>query len=224
MIYFLPLSFLGNVLSLKGLNLRNCPIRSPPKDVVHQGLECILRYLRSAMAERPVSVQRSRPGEHLVRSVTGHSSNRQQGDHYANGPPACLSAICSLFSLFHSFKKGERKKKLKQPCRPCKAGLDNDRLPVEHTTLVVKGTTHTHMENRGPLFIEEKTQLVLSVKGGPSTTEGPHRSPGLPGMLFWVSCFFFPLQSPHPPGYTTANSLKARFSEVSPLFQFEFKH
>ncbi|CAL8368644.1 unnamed protein product [Gadus morhua 'NCC'] len=52
---------LGNVLSLKGLNLRNCPIRSPPKDIVHQGLECILQYLRSAMAERPVSVQRSHP-------------------------------------------------------------------------------------------------------------------------------------------------------------------
>ncbi|KAJ3610707.1 hypothetical protein NHX12_022799 [Muraenolepis orangiensis] len=51
----------GNVLTLKGLNLRNCPIRSPPQDIVHQGLERILQYLRSAMAERPVSVQRSHP-------------------------------------------------------------------------------------------------------------------------------------------------------------------
>ncbi|KAK0131001.1 Leucine-rich repeat-containing protein 27 [Merluccius polli] len=52
---------LGNVLTLKGLNLRNCPIRSPPQDIMHQGLERILQYLRSAMAERPASVQRSHP-------------------------------------------------------------------------------------------------------------------------------------------------------------------
>ena len=95
------LFYLGNVLSLKGLNLRNCPIRSPPREVVDQGLECILQYLRS--------IQRFHPGEHLVRSVTGHSSNRPQGDHYSDWPQH-VSAICSFFSLFHSFKKGGREK------------------------------------------------------------------------------------------------------------------
>ncbi|XP_032398009.1 leucine-rich repeat-containing protein 27 isoform X2 [Etheostoma spectabile] len=50
---------LGNVITLKGLNLRNCPISFPPKDIVNQGLQRILQYLRSAMASRPVSVRRS---------------------------------------------------------------------------------------------------------------------------------------------------------------------
>ncbi|CAL8255400.1 unnamed protein product [Lota lota] len=75
---------LGNVLTLKGLNLRNCPIRSPPKDIVHQGLECILQYLRSAMAERPVSVQRSHPDvpplEKLQLSELVRSSVESCGD------------------------------------------------------------------------------------------------------------------------------------------------
>ncbi|KAM3842815.1 leucine-rich repeat-containing protein 27-like [Diretmus argenteus] len=52
---------LGNVITLRALNLRNCPIRFPPQDVVHRGLQCILQYLRSAMAERPVSVHKSHP-------------------------------------------------------------------------------------------------------------------------------------------------------------------
>lgn len=54
---------LGNVITLKALNLRNCPIRFPPQDIVHRGLQYILQYLRSAMAERPLSVRNSSPGE-----------------------------------------------------------------------------------------------------------------------------------------------------------------
>ncbi|XP_078129213.1 leucine-rich repeat-containing protein 27-like [Sander vitreus] len=50
---------LGNVITLKGLNLRNCPISFPPQDIVNQGLQRILQYLRSAMASRPVSMRRS---------------------------------------------------------------------------------------------------------------------------------------------------------------------
>ncbi|XP_037638576.1 leucine-rich repeat-containing protein 27-like [Sebastes umbrosus] len=56
----LPLE-LGNVITLNGLNLRNCPITSPPPDTVNQGLQSILQYLRSAMAERPVSMRKSPP-------------------------------------------------------------------------------------------------------------------------------------------------------------------
>ncbi|XP_018534849.1 LOW QUALITY PROTEIN: leucine-rich repeat-containing protein 27 [Lates calcarifer] len=52
---------LGNVITLKGLNLRNCPITFPPPDIVHQGLQSILQYLRSAMAQRPVSVRKAPP-------------------------------------------------------------------------------------------------------------------------------------------------------------------
>ncbi|XP_023134144.2 leucine-rich repeat-containing protein 27 [Amphiprion ocellaris] len=52
---------LGNVITLKGLNLRDCPIRFPPQDIVHQGLQSILHYLRSTMAKRPVSTKT--PGE-----------------------------------------------------------------------------------------------------------------------------------------------------------------
>ncbi|KAM7408194.1 hypothetical protein PAMA_002065 [Pampus argenteus] len=52
---------LGNVISLKGLNLRNCPISFPPHDIVCQGLQCILQYLRSAMAKRPVSTRKTPP-------------------------------------------------------------------------------------------------------------------------------------------------------------------
>ncbi|XP_041804123.1 leucine-rich repeat-containing protein 27-like [Chelmon rostratus] len=52
---------LGNVITLKGLNLRNCPISFPPQDIVNQGLQSILQYLRSAMANRPVSTRKSSP-------------------------------------------------------------------------------------------------------------------------------------------------------------------
>ncbi|KAM4607266.1 leucine-rich repeat-containing protein 27-like [Polymixia lowei] len=52
---------LGNVITLKALNLRNCPIGFPPQDIVHQGLQCILQYLRSALAKRPVNAQKSHP-------------------------------------------------------------------------------------------------------------------------------------------------------------------
>ncbi|XP_044070440.1 leucine-rich repeat-containing protein 27-like isoform X1 [Siniperca chuatsi] len=50
---------LGNVITLKGLNLRNCPISFPPQDIVNQGLQSILQYLRSAMAKRPISVRKT---------------------------------------------------------------------------------------------------------------------------------------------------------------------
>nr|XP_046257912.1 leucine-rich repeat-containing protein 27-like [Scatophagus argus] len=50
---------LGNVITLKGLNLRNCPISFPPQDIVSQGLQSILQYLRSAMAKQPVSMRKT---------------------------------------------------------------------------------------------------------------------------------------------------------------------
>ncbi|XP_034040299.1 LOW QUALITY PROTEIN: leucine-rich repeat-containing protein 40-like [Thalassophryne amazonica] len=52
---------LGNVMSLKALNLRYCPIVFPPRDVLQQGLQAILQYLRAAIAEGPVSVRASLP-------------------------------------------------------------------------------------------------------------------------------------------------------------------
>ncbi|CAK6962368.1 leucine-rich repeat-containing protein 27-like [Scomber scombrus] len=60
---------LGYVISLKGLNLRNCPISFPPQDIVRQGLQCILKYLRSVMAERPVSVRKTPPAAAVVSLV-----------------------------------------------------------------------------------------------------------------------------------------------------------
>ncbi|KAG7462745.1 hypothetical protein MATL_G00188020 [Megalops atlanticus] len=50
----LPLE-LGNLISLKALSLRRCPIMFPPQEVLHKGVQCILQFLRKAMAERPVS-------------------------------------------------------------------------------------------------------------------------------------------------------------------------
>ncbi|XP_034753481.1 leucine-rich repeat-containing protein 27-like isoform X2 [Etheostoma cragini] len=73
---------LGNVITLKGLNLRNCPISFPPRDILNQGLQRILQYLRSAMASRPVSVRRS-PSEFPVveklqlSELTGSSMEEQ---------------------------------------------------------------------------------------------------------------------------------------------------
>ncbi|XP_068424387.1 leucine-rich repeat-containing protein 27-like [Clinocottus analis] len=52
---------LGNVITLKGLNLRNCPICFPPQHIVSQGLWSILQYLRSAMAIRPGNARKSPP-------------------------------------------------------------------------------------------------------------------------------------------------------------------
>ncbi|XP_073338682.1 leucine-rich repeat-containing protein 27-like [Pagrus major] len=52
---------LGNVITLKGLNLRNCPITFPPQDIMNQGLQSVLQYLRRAMAQRPVSTRNTPP-------------------------------------------------------------------------------------------------------------------------------------------------------------------
>ncbi|XP_070697549.1 leucine-rich repeat-containing protein 27-like [Pempheris klunzingeri] len=60
---------LGNVITLKGLNLRNCPITFPPQDIVNQGLQSILQYLRSVMAMRPVSMRRTPPAAMVVSLV-----------------------------------------------------------------------------------------------------------------------------------------------------------
>ncbi|XP_069545878.1 leucine-rich repeat-containing protein 27-like [Brachyistius frenatus] len=57
---------LGNVITLKGLNLRDCPILFPPQDTVHQGLRPILHYLRNAMAEQPVSARKTPEGVTVV--------------------------------------------------------------------------------------------------------------------------------------------------------------
>uniref|UniRef100_K7E070 Leucine rich repeat containing 27 n=1 Tax=Monodelphis domestica TaxID=13616 RepID=K7E070_MONDO len=38
---------LGNLMSLKALNLRNCPLEFPPQDVVQKGLVAILAFLRT---------------------------------------------------------------------------------------------------------------------------------------------------------------------------------
>ncbi|XP_047459448.1 leucine-rich repeat-containing protein 27-like isoform X2 [Mugil cephalus] len=52
---------LGYVITLKGLNLRDCPITFPPQDIVHQGLQSILQYLRSVMTKRSVSARSTPP-------------------------------------------------------------------------------------------------------------------------------------------------------------------
>ncbi|XP_056113695.1 leucine-rich repeat-containing protein 27-like [Rhinichthys klamathensis goyatoka] len=39
---------LGNLMSLKALSLRNCPLTFPPRDVLDLGLPKILHHLRCA--------------------------------------------------------------------------------------------------------------------------------------------------------------------------------
>lgn len=57
------LLFPGNVISLKGLNLRDCPLSFPPQAVVQQGVYAILRFLRRLLAEQEVSVQKTPSGD-----------------------------------------------------------------------------------------------------------------------------------------------------------------
>ncbi|KAG9275493.1 leucine-rich repeat-containing protein 27 [Astyanax mexicanus] len=53
---------LGNVITLRALNLRNCPISFPPQDVLQQGLAHIMQFLRRrSVAERPL--RGSQPNE-----------------------------------------------------------------------------------------------------------------------------------------------------------------
>ncbi|KAK1791799.1 hypothetical protein P4O66_013781 [Electrophorus voltai] len=48
---------LGNMLTLRALSLRNCPVTFPPQDVLQQGLMHILQFLRQQSAvRRPLSV------------------------------------------------------------------------------------------------------------------------------------------------------------------------
>ncbi|XP_074532290.1 leucine-rich repeat-containing protein 27-like [Halichoeres trimaculatus] len=74
---------LGNVLTLNGLNLRNCPITYPPQEIVAQGVQGILRYLRFALAKRPVSAIRTSPELPVVEKLqlselTGSSVEEQE--------------------------------------------------------------------------------------------------------------------------------------------------
>lgn len=46
---------LGNLSTLKALNLRHCPLEFPPEDVIHKGLASILSFLRNFKKEDPVS-------------------------------------------------------------------------------------------------------------------------------------------------------------------------
>ena len=55
--------FSGTVITLRALSLRHCPIVFPPQEIVEQGLQCILQFLRGAMVVRPVSVRNPLPGE-----------------------------------------------------------------------------------------------------------------------------------------------------------------
>uniref|UniRef100_H3A9W9 Leucine rich repeat containing 27 n=1 Tax=Latimeria chalumnae TaxID=7897 RepID=H3A9W9_LATCH len=43
----LPVELIGNLTSLKALNLRHCPLEFPPELIVQQGLQSILNFLRS---------------------------------------------------------------------------------------------------------------------------------------------------------------------------------
>ncbi|KAJ8417998.1 hypothetical protein AAFF_G00137070 [Aldrovandia affinis] len=56
----LPLE-LGKLVTLRALSLRRCPIVFPPQEVLCKGVQCILRFLRRAMAERPVSARIALP-------------------------------------------------------------------------------------------------------------------------------------------------------------------
>ncbi|KAB5581570.1 hypothetical protein PHYPO_G00177240 [Pangasianodon hypophthalmus] len=48
---------LGNMITLRALSLRNCPVSFPPQEVLQQGLTHILQFLRrTAVAQRPLSV------------------------------------------------------------------------------------------------------------------------------------------------------------------------
>uniref|UniRef100_UPI0037E8FA9F leucine-rich repeat-containing protein 27-like n=1 Tax=Semicossyphus pulcher TaxID=241346 RepID=UPI0037E8FA9F len=57
---------LGNVITLRGLNLRDCPITFPPQDILNQGVQSILQYLRNALAERPVIVMKTPPAAMII--------------------------------------------------------------------------------------------------------------------------------------------------------------
>ncbi|XP_033882941.3 leucine-rich repeat-containing protein 27-like isoform X2 [Acipenser ruthenus] len=50
---------LGNLITLRALSLRQCPIEFPPEDIVHQGLQAILKFLRSTMAGKPIYTRNS---------------------------------------------------------------------------------------------------------------------------------------------------------------------
>ncbi|XP_042192788.1 leucine-rich repeat-containing protein 27 [Callorhinchus milii] len=45
---------LGNLTSLKAINLRNCPIEFPPDNVLHQGLSAILEFLRKIVKDNQI--------------------------------------------------------------------------------------------------------------------------------------------------------------------------
>ncbi|XP_053358847.1 LOW QUALITY PROTEIN: leucine-rich repeat-containing protein 27-like [Clarias gariepinus] len=49
---------LGNLITLRALSLRNCPISFPPQEVLQQGLAHILQFLRRTdLARRPLSMR-----------------------------------------------------------------------------------------------------------------------------------------------------------------------
>ncbi|KAJ8248223.1 hypothetical protein GJAV_G00239740 [Gymnothorax javanicus] len=66
----LPLE-LGNVITLRALSLRLCPVVFPPQDVLCKGVQCILHFLRRALAERPVSGGKSATAPAEVPPIEG---------------------------------------------------------------------------------------------------------------------------------------------------------
>lgn len=58
--------FTGYLITLKGLNLRNCPITFPPHDIIDQGVQGILQYLKRAMAQRQVHLAEPHSGKSVT--------------------------------------------------------------------------------------------------------------------------------------------------------------
>ncbi|XP_071780922.2 leucine-rich repeat-containing protein 27-like [Centroberyx gerrardi] len=116
---------LGNVITLKALNLRNCPISFPPRDIVHRGLPCILQHLRSAMAERPLSVRQSRPDmppvEKLQLSELVRSSVEEQEESVDEDELQRFRELKHRMILLDRAELG---------CGPLTAHCDTNLLPV----------------------------------------------------------------------------------------------
>ncbi|KAM6915861.1 uncharacterized protein FYW49_008959 [Xenentodon cancila] len=112
---------LGNVITLRGLNLRDCPLRFPPKDIVHQGLQAILRFLRTVLAKQPVSVRKTSPVVEKLQlsDLIGSSSEEQDESLDEDGLQRFRELKDSLIQLdkaeINSIARGDKKPKSQVP-------------------------------------------------------------------------------------------------------------
>ncbi|XP_061602080.1 leucine-rich repeat-containing protein 27-like [Cololabis saira] len=169
---------LGNVITLRGLSLRDCPLRFPPRETRHQGLPAILRFLRNALAERERAGKTS-PGEFPVveklqlSDLTGSSAEEQDESVDDDALQRFKELKDSLMQLdqaeLNSVARGDKKPKSQVPriAKRNKEALPKQSTQTENTkekkTFKLKQKRPQRQRKREPAALCCNSCVILDV-------------------------------------------------------------